>query len=181
LLALMMTALGLSCVVTNHTSPVLCLSIISPVIKDFDDPSSPYRRALLLGVAHAANIGGMISPIASLQSALAVSSLQAAHHEVYFLDWLKVAVPLCLILTVAAWAILLVLYRPDDVQHVPPILCDREQLGKRDWVVVAVSVATMIGWAGLQWWEGVVGDAGIISLVSMSFLFGTGILTQVSQ
>jgi phosphate transporter len=66
MLAMMFLGLFLSAVISNHTSPVLCLSIINPIIKDFD-PKSRYTKALLLGIAYACNFGGMMTPISSMQ------------------------------------------------------------------------------------------------------------------
>lgn len=45
MLALMYLGLFLSAVISNHTAPVLCLSILTPVIRDFP-PDSAYTRCL---------------------------------------------------------------------------------------------------------------------------------------
>lgn len=82
-----LAVLTYSAVISNHTAPVLCLSIIEPIIRDFP-PDSPFTKCLLLGLAFGCNFGGMMTPISSMQArpttpprpSLANSLLQAPTH-----------------------------------------------------------------------------------------------------
>jgi phosphate transporter len=48
-----------------------------PIISDLPSDSA-FVRSLLLGVAFACNIGGMMTPIASMQNIIAVQEMNAA-------------------------------------------------------------------------------------------------------
>lgn len=56
LLAIMMMGLFLSCWISNHTAPVLCTSVLIPIIRDFP-ADSQYVKCLLIGLAFACNLG----------------------------------------------------------------------------------------------------------------------------
>lgn len=66
ILAMMMMGLFLSMWISNHTAPVLCVSVLLPIIRDFPT-NSRFVKTLLIGLAFACNLGGMMTPIASLQ------------------------------------------------------------------------------------------------------------------
>ena len=110
LLALMFLGLFLSMWISNHTSPILCFAIIEPFFYDFGSDSK-YTKCLLLGLAFACNFGGMMTPISSMQNALAVQNLlNQAHLEIEFGRWLLVSIPVCTILTVGCWFLLITIY-----------------------------------------------------------------------
>lgn len=78
ILAVMFLGLFLSMWISNHTAPILCASILIPIVEDLPQDSR-FTKGLLLGLAYACNFGGMTTPIASLQNALAVSQLTEVH------------------------------------------------------------------------------------------------------
>jgi phosphate transporter len=57
ILAIMFLGLFLSMWISNHTAPILCATIILPVVRDLPTDSK-FSKALLLGLAYACNIGG---------------------------------------------------------------------------------------------------------------------------
>ncbi len=95
--------------ISNHTAPVLCTSIILPIIRDFQFESG-FTRALLLGLAFACNFGGMITPISSMQNAMTVSFLDNIGIEIGFGEWIAIAAPVCIIGVIGAWAIIITIY-----------------------------------------------------------------------
>eukprot|EP00940_MAST-03C_sp_MAST-3C-sp2_P003423 g3423.t1 len=74
ILAIMYLGLFLSLIISNRTAPVLCVSTVLPIIRDFDVRSS-YVKSLLLGISFACNFGGMVAPISSVQNILAFQAL----------------------------------------------------------------------------------------------------------
>ncbi|KAF1790885.1 Citrate transporter-like domain [Phytophthora cactorum] len=99
LLAIMLMGLFLSMWISNHTAPVLCVSVLLPIIRDFPTDST-YVKTLLIGLAFACNLGGMMTPISSLQNTLAVSFLEKAGYSVTFGQWMALAVPFCTVGTI---------------------------------------------------------------------------------
>ena len=50
--------------------------------ESYGEDSPKYKKTLLLGIAYACNFGGMLTPISSMQNALAVSYLHTHHVDV---------------------------------------------------------------------------------------------------
>ncbi|KAF0720642.1 Aste57867_156 [Aphanomyces stellatus] len=178
LLAIMMMGLFLSMWINNHTAPVLCVSVLLPIIRDFPQ-HSPYVKTLLIGLAFACNLGGMMTPIASLQNTLAQSYLEKAGYFVSFGQWMMISVPFCTLSTILCWLFLLWAFNPSDAKYIPQIVYDQKQRVNRVHIaVVLLTVATIVLWALFGFISTAVGDMSIISLILMFILFGTGILSQ---
>lgn len=73
--------------------------MLLPIIRDFPT-NSPYVKTLLIGLAFACNLGGMMTPISSLQNTLAVSYLEKAGYTISFGEWMALAVPFCVVSTI---------------------------------------------------------------------------------
>lgn len=178
LLAIMMMGLFLSMWISNHTAPVLCVSVLLPILRDFPTHSA-YVKTLLIGLAFACNLGGMMTPIASLQNTLAVSFLEKAGYEVTFGQWMLIATPFCTIATILCWLYLIWQMQPNDAQFIPQIVYDQSRKVDRVHVVVIILTLVTIGmWATFSLTSTTFGDLGIISLLFMVVMFGTGILSQ---
>ncbi|ETV99949.1 hypothetical protein, variant [Aphanomyces invadans] len=167
LLAIMLMGLFLSMWINNHTAPVLCVSVLLPIIRDFPQHSS-YVKTLLIGLAFACNLGGMMTPIASLQNTLAQSYLEKAGYVVSFGQWMMIAVPFCVLSTILCWFFLLWAFNPADVKYIPQIVYDQKQRVNQVHVaVVLLTVSTIVLWALFTFIAPTVGDMSIISLILM--------------
>mmetsp|Transcript_2263 Transcript_2263/g.3141 ORF Transcript_2263/g.3141 Transcript_2263/m.3141 type:complete len:781 (-) Transcript_2263:172-2514(-) len=179
-LTVMLTGLFLSMWISNHTAPVLCISFITPILRDLP-VGSAYAKFILLGLAFACNFGGMMTPISSMQNALSVNALQNAGYAVSFGGWIACATPYCVLGVIATWVMLILLLQPRDVLHIPAIINKKKPeplLTKRNIFVVVTSLATVLLWSTIGVTEVFFGDLGIISLLYMGLMFGSGILTQ---
>lgn len=76
-----------------------CDQVLLPIIRDFPT-NSAYVKTLLIGLAFACNLGGMMTPISSLQNTLAVSYLEKAGYSISFGQWMALAVPFCTVSTI---------------------------------------------------------------------------------
>lgn len=77
-----------------------------------------------MGIALAANIGGMTSPISSPQNIFAIErmSMSADGKAPSWLSWFAVALPVSIIGVLIAWAIVLLTYQPwRTVKEVRPL------------------------------------------------------------
>ncbi|OKL59332.1 putative transporter [Talaromyces atroroseus] len=70
----MFVSMFLSMWISNVAAPVLCYSIIQPLLRNLP-PESDFSKALILGIALAANVGGAASPIASPQNIIALENM----------------------------------------------------------------------------------------------------------
>ena len=71
IVVLMQLGLITSMCISNVTAPILLLSVIQPMLRELPSGSA-YGRALTLGLAFSCNLGGMLTPIASPQNAVAL-------------------------------------------------------------------------------------------------------------
>eukprot|EP00981_Chlorochromonas_danica_P001007 scaffold233_cov174-Ochromonas_danica.AAC.47 len=165
--------------ISNHTAPILCATIILPIVRDLPTDSR-FSKALLLGLAYACNFGGMMTPIASLQNVLAVSHLEQAGIAVSFGRWICVSLPFCVICTLIAWFMIILLIEPNDLQSIPVIVYERNAVfTKRNVAVIALSLLTIILFAFFQAVRSTFGDIAIIALGFITMMFGTGMLSEV--
>jgi phosphate transporter len=161
LLAMMLLGLFLSMWISNHTAPVLCISVISPIISDFGSDSR-FVKALLLGVAFACNFGGMMTPISSLQNIIAIEQMNSAGFPMSFGEWIVLSTPIALVGTLVAWLLIVAIMKPNDVKTIPKIIYEEKPFGFKAYSVCILSGLTILAWACSGTSKLVFGDLGII-------------------
>lgn len=176
---MMMLGMFLSMWISNHTAPVLCISVLSPIIADYGSESR-FVQALLLGVAFACNFGGMLTPIASLQNIIAIQQMNNAESAAMsFGAWIGYSMPIALLGTIFAWLLIIVMLKPDDVTSIPKIVYEAKEVNKSAIAICVLSLLTILAWATSSFTKLLFGDLGIISLLFMGIVFGSGILTEI--
>lgn len=121
-----------------------------------------------------------MTPISSLQNALAVSYLDQAGITISFGTWIAIAMPFGMLCTVLCWLMIVLIERPDDVTSIPVIVYDRNTvIGKRNLAVVGLSLFTIVLFATSSLTENIFGDISIISLCFVAVMFGSGMLSEV--
>lgn len=65
-----------------------------------------FVAALLLGVCWAASIGGLATPVGSPTNLIVIGYLNAQGGDVTFADWMRLGLPVVLVMTPIAWAVL---------------------------------------------------------------------------
>jgi len=178
ILGIMVLGLVLSMWLGNHTAPILCVAFLLPVMQDYPHDSK-FNRALMLGLTFASNIGGMTTPIASLQNIVAVATLSKVGIDISFGQWLVVSVPLCVLLVVLCWVFIMFTIDPDDVDSIPLIAYDKKPLSAVHWIVIVLSGVTVLLLAFPSLSESTLGGIPTISLIYLVTIFSTGILTTV--
>lgn len=106
LMGVMIVTAVLSMFVSNTATATLVLAMMTPLFasRPKDDGLS---KALALGVAFAANLGGMGTVIGTPPNAIA-AGLLVGESEVNFAEWMLLAVPPALLLLSIAWGFLVV-------------------------------------------------------------------------
>ncbi|KAF8925073.1 SPX domain-containing protein [Dissophora ornata] len=175
LLANMLVATIASMWISNVAAPVLCFSLIQPILRTLP-PSSSFSKCLILGIALASNVGGMASPISSPQNIIAIEYMSPAPS---WFEWFFVALPVCLICDLAIWVILLWVYEPSsNTPTISTIRSTKDPITGTQVFVCAVTVLTIILWCFEHRLEWLFGDMGLIAIIPLLAFFGTGILTK---
>jgi sodium-dependent dicarboxylate transporter 2/3/5 len=156
---------------SNTATTAMMLALVAPMLARMG-PAEPFRRAIVLAVPFAANIGGMGTPIGSPPNAVAVGQLQQAGIPLRFLDWMLVAVPvMAACLALAGW-LLWHFHRPRDPTL--RITIAAGTVGARGWLVVVVFALTVLLWL-TDSWHGL--PAAVVALLPAVVLTATRTLT----
>jgi phosphate transporter len=168
----------LSMWISNVAAPVIVFTVIGPILRTLG-ADHPLAKALVLGVAYAANIGGMVSPISSPQNLIISINAQISEKEPApgWLEWLAFATP-------TAWIslglICLVLRFVYPCSAPLPESCVLKASGsgwtRKQYFVSAVAFLTVALWMFSEPLKPFIGGMGPISIVPLIIYFGTGIL-----
>ncbi|PYH79902.1 plasma membrane phosphate transporter Pho87 [Aspergillus uvarum CBS 121591] len=174
LLTNMFVSMFLSMWISNVASPVLCYSIIQPLLRNLS-PDSNFAKALVLGIALAANVGGAASPIASPQNIIA---LQNMYPSISWGTWFFISLPVCIISILLIWVLLLVSFHVGKDTTIVPIRPLKDKFTGVQWFITIVTLSTIGLWCGSHQLEHIFGDMGVIAIIPMVLFFGTGILNK---
>lgn len=173
LLSTMVVAAFLSMWISNVATPVLCFSLIDPVLRTLEH-DSPVAPCLLLGIALASCIGGMISPISSPQN---IITLQYMQPNPGWGAWFAVAMPISILSILICWCLLLIVYRPDRAcQHLNSIKPVKGRITSQQIFVMVITILTIILWCIESSIEHAIGSPGVIAAIPLFVFFGTGLL-----
>lgn len=160
--------------VSNVAAPVLCFSLIQPLLRTLPRTSN-FSNALILGIALASNIGGMALPIASPQNIIAIGAMNPAP---LWGQWFVIATPVCILLLLMIWGFLVATFRCN--RHNTQLVAIRtvdDKFSYTQWFIIAVLIGTILLWCVALRLQGVFGEMGIIALIPMVLFFGLGLLT----
>jgi anion transporter len=182
LLASMMVATFASMWVSNVAAPVLCFSLVQPILRTLP-PGHPFGKALVMGIALASNLGGMTSPISSPQNIFAVERMAAADGGAggapSWLAWFAVALPVAFAGNIACWLMILLVYKPGaKIREVRPLKPSADPMTATQLYVVFVSVATVALWCCNSLLVGVTGEMGVLAVIPLVAFFGPGVLSK---
>lgn len=166
--------------INNVASTMIVCTLVLQTLNQLPSGSN-YAKLLLLGIAAGGNCGGLMTPLASPQNAIAVESVNNvlpvdAKKRLGFIEFMVTAIPTGLCASVVYWFIIRFVYKP-DVNEVPKFVAPKTDFGWRQIVVSVVSLITIIIWIVLPFEvHKVFGDSGIIGFIPLLIFYGTGIL-----
>lgn len=132
-------------------------------------------KAVIMGIALASNIGGMLSPIASPQNIVALDNMSPAPT---WGQWFFVVIPVGVVSIFLIWVLLLMTFQPGKGTTIVPIRTVREDFTAGQWFVSLICITTIALWCGSHQLESTFGDMGVIAIIPMLLFFGTGVLTK---
>ncbi|KAI9467712.1 MAG: SPX domain-containing protein [Benjaminiella poitrasii] len=175
LLAIMFVSGFLSMFISNVATPVLCFSLIDPILRTLPDKSR-VAPCLILGIALSSCIGGMTSPISSPQN---IVTIQYIDPNPGWGLWFAPALPVAILTMFICWGLLLLVYRPArDTPHLNTIKPTKEKITWQQIFVVLITLITIALWCAETSIEYAIGDTGIIATIPLFVFFGTGILNK---
>lgn len=101
-LGFMLATSMLSMWISNAATTLMILPIALAVLSEANDPR--LRTPLLLGIAYAASIGGMATPIGTPPNVYFMSFVEEQYQiNLTFADWMKIGLPITIVLFPAIW------------------------------------------------------------------------------
>lgn len=132
-------------------------------------------KAVIMGIALASNIGGMLSPIASPQNVVAIGIMKPAPT---WIQWFFIVIPVGIVSLLLIWILLLITFQPSKGTTIAPIRPVKEKFTGIQWFVSIVTLITIGLWCGSHQMESIFGDMGVIAIIPIVLFFGIGILTK---
>ncbi|MEX0844628.1 MAG: SLC13 family permease [Balneolaceae bacterium] len=173
LLGLMVVTAILSAFMSNTATTAMMMTVILPIIArtDLDDP---VRIGLALSIPFAANIGGIATPIGTPPNAVVIGALSTQGINIAFTEWMVLATPLVVIVLLAAWFILMWMFKPK------PGMLKLDMSGTFQKNKSAILVYVVFGMTVVLWVTESLHGVGssIIALIPIAILSLTGILDK---
>ncbi|KAI9318144.1 SPX domain-containing protein [Dichotomocladium elegans] len=175
LLVNMFVATFASMWISNVAAPVLCFSLIQPILRTLPVDST-FGGCLIIGIALSSNLGGMTSPISSPQNIVAIQNMSPPPT---WGEWFIVSIPLCIVGNIIIWLWLIWNYNPEKhTPHIHEIRSSNDPVTLTQIYVTAVTLVTIVLWCLAHTYEGTFGDMGVIAIIPMIAFFGPGLLTK---
>lgn len=119
---------------------------------------SHFGIAIVLGIAYAASIGGMATPVGTPPNLIMLNfSENSLGRTVGFREWMMIGVPLVAVLLPIAWLLLTRVLHPVRAGEVPGgrelIVGELQRLGRlsrTEWVTLVVFICTAAAWIGRE-------------------------------
>lgn len=190
MLTLMIISAFFSMWMSNTASAAILIPIALAVVDKLPDPSenraegTGFRRALILGVAYAATIGGVGSAIGTPANMLALTLLnEFADTGFTFASWFAYGLPVTLIMLLVIWLYLLLTFRVrlgeagQQLSH-DSYTMELAEMGSttRDQKIIGVVFLAVIGLWLTEGWHGV--GTAVIGLAGAFTLFFTEAIKQ---
>ncbi len=164
----------LSMFVSNTATAAMMLAVMGPILAGLP-AGGRFDKALLLGIAMAANLGGMGTLIGTPPNAIAAGIL-SSRRPVEFGEWMIAGIPPALLLLGVAWWFLMRRYGRDTGRMALDLAAGEAQRAPRwqQWLVVAVFVVTVSLWIGGSLHHS--NPSSVIAFIPITLLSVTGVI-----
>ncbi len=178
LAGVMTVTFGLSMFMSNTATTALMLALLTPVAALLA-PDDPFKKALYLGTALAANVGGMGSLIGTPPNALAAGALsELPGHSIGFLEWLAFGLPPASLLSIIGWLYLIRRYPAVAKTIDVGLIATSKGLSSecprwRRWTVAVTGLSTVALWMTSSWHHA---PTAVVSLLPIVVFTTTSVL-----
>lgn len=161
----------------NIGAAVLSFGLLHPILRTLAY-DHPLAKALVLSIAYAGNVGGLISSISSPQNIVCNAVLK--DDPIGFFAWLLVSFPTAIACTLTTWLVLLFVFPVGDTD-----ITVFDSTGKKvtdpkerriQWYISGVAILTITLFCLSKQLAPYVGEMGIIAVLPVVAYFGANLL-----
>jgi len=158
---------------SNTATTAMMIVMVGPFLSRLDHRDQ-FRKALVLAVPFAANIGGIGTPIGTPPNAIALAQLKLIGLEISFLHWMAFAMPLMIVSLALVWLLLVLMFHPRTDRF------DVKVEHEFKWTAEALTVYATFGVTVLLWvtgtWHGV--PTEVVAVLPAAVLTLSRIISQ---
>jgi len=146
ILVIMATTAFLSMWISNTASTALMLTMALRLTEGVSDQRGNFSKIVVLSIAYSATAGGLATLVGTTTCAMAVGSLRdLVGYEITFLGWMFFGVPISVLLILAIWAVLFLVF-PTEVRSIPALEFESKALSGRQRLTLMVFVFSILLW-----------------------------------
>ncbi len=154
LLSMMITTCLLSSITSNVPIVAVMTAIAILMLEklELERGQSKFACTLMLGITISAIIGGYMTPIGSANNLIALNIYENfTDKNISFWEWMKIGIPLGIILLVVSWLFLIIVFKPEDIDNnkVNTILKEfsiPNRLTKKEILSILIISITVASW-----------------------------------
>lgn len=113
-LGLMLITAALSMFMSNTATTATMFTVVIPILATL--PKGKARAGVALSIPLAANVGGIGTPVGTPPNAIAIGALAEKGITVSFIQWMILAVPFMLVILLASWVFLSLMFIPKNAE-----------------------------------------------------------------
>ncbi|WP_127841169.1 SLC13 family permease [Actinomyces wuliandei] len=172
-LGLMVITALLSMFMSNTATTATMFAVLIPILGAL--PQGRPRAGVALSIPVAANVGGIGTPVGTPPNAIALGALAEAGYHISFAQWMLMAVPLMLVVLLAAWVLLIVMFIPRGL-GIDLDMRASWDTDRRAVTFYVIAAATIVAWMtenlhGLS--ANVVGFLAVVALLVSQVMDGS--------
>lgn len=173
MLGFMVCTAVLSMWMSNTATTAMMMAMVMPLLMQFEE-GDRFRTGLILSIPFAANIGGIGTPVGTPPNAIAIGILANEGIRVDFFSWMKMAVPLAVILIIAASFILYILY-PPKIRNLRLQIEKKTRFDRKTVLTMMVAGVTIFLWLTSSFHKI---PSSVIALLAAGLLAGMNLMTR---
>ena len=176
LLAIMVCAAALSSIMSNVATTAMLMSVVIRFLSIYEDQGQRRRsgRTFMIALPIASMIGGMITPAGSPLNLLGMDFLIQSGHQVTFLQWMLIGIPVSVACLLFAWLFICRVFPPQEVPEEQVLAYVRDmdiprRMDFRERYVLVLVLILFTLWILSSWFP--VLNITVVGIVGFAFLF----------
>ncbi len=172
MLGLMLITALFSMFMSNTATTAMMLAIVFPIVNTVNK-KDPLRKALLLCIPLAANIGGIGTPIGTPPNAIAMKYL-ADITTISFGQWMMIGIPYVAVMLFLGWVLLRVLFK-SETEEIKLALSESLKLTPQSIIVLVTFAGTVFLWMTKSL-HGM--NAYVVAVIPIALFLALGIINK---